>query len=112
MPPNPSSSCRRSAGKPVPAWRGVPFLACNKIPISGARTSFILAMRTGEDDEGVIGLHQTGLPDEYQPGLLSASWESTHKPSSHTRSPLITLWLYLCLTLSACWNMLKSGADT
>jgi hypothetical protein len=28
-----------------------------------------VVMRTGEDDQGVIGLHQVGLPDEYQPGL-------------------------------------------
>jgi CRP-like cAMP-binding protein len=56
-------------GKIVPAWRGVPFLTCNKIPITDSRTSFILAMRTGEDDEGVIGLRQTGIPDEYEPGL-------------------------------------------
>jgi len=26
-------------------------------------------MRTGEDNQGVIGLHQTGIPDEYEPGL-------------------------------------------
>ena len=26
-------------------------------------------MRTGEDDQGVVGLRQTGLPDEYEPGL-------------------------------------------
>lgn len=51
------------------AWRGVPVLPCNKIPISDARTSSILVMRTGEEDQGVIGLHQTGIPDEYQPGL-------------------------------------------
>jgi hypothetical protein len=56
-------------GKPVTAWRGVPLLPCDKIPITDAGTSSILAMRTGEDDNGVIGLHQTGLPDEYQPGL-------------------------------------------
>jgi hypothetical protein len=57
------------AGESVPAWRGVPFLPCNKIPISDTRTSYILAMRTGEADQGVIGLHQVGLPDEYQPSL-------------------------------------------
>ncbi|WP_046470814.1 family 2B encapsulin nanocompartment shell protein [Allosalinactinospora lopnorensis] len=56
-------------GNMVPSWRGVPMLPCNKIPISKTRTSSILAMRTGEDDEGVVGLHQTGLPDEYEPGL-------------------------------------------
>lgn len=53
----------------VPSWRGVPILPCGKIPISDTHTTSILAMRTGEDDQGVIGLHQTGLPDEYQPSL-------------------------------------------
>jgi CRP-like cAMP-binding protein len=56
-------------GHHVPAWRGVPVLPCNKIPLSDARTSSVLLMRTGETNRGVIGLHQTGLPDEYQPGL-------------------------------------------
>jgi CRP-like cAMP-binding protein len=53
----------------VPAWRGVPLLPCNKIPISEDGRSSILAMRIGEEDQGVIGLHQTGIPDEYQPSL-------------------------------------------
>jgi hypothetical protein len=56
-------------GATVPAWRGVPLLACNKIPVTSAGTTSILAFRVGEDDEGVIGLHRTGLPDEFQPGL-------------------------------------------
>jgi CRP-like cAMP-binding protein len=56
-------------GRPVQAWRGVPLLPCNKIPISPAAVTSILAMRTGKEDQGVIGLHQTGIPDEYQPGL-------------------------------------------
>ncbi|GAA1513572.1 family 2B encapsulin nanocompartment shell protein [Sphaerisporangium rubeum] len=56
-------------GHAIPAWRGVPVLPCNKIPISKTRTSSILAMRLGEEDQGVIGLHQTGLPDEYEPSL-------------------------------------------
>ncbi|RSD22547.1 family 2B encapsulin nanocompartment shell protein, partial [Amycolatopsis eburnea] len=56
-------------GHQVPAWRGVPLLPCNKIPVTDTRTSSILLMRTGEQAQGVIGLHQTGLPDEYQPGL-------------------------------------------
>jgi CRP-like cAMP-binding protein len=50
-------------------WRGVPVLPCDKIPISGTGTSSIIAMRTGQDDEGVIGLRQTGIPDEIEPGL-------------------------------------------
>ncbi|WP_433889127.1 family 2B encapsulin nanocompartment shell protein [Streptomyces sp. CA-111067] len=56
-------------GHTVPGWRGVPILSCNKIPVSTARTSSIIAIRTGEDNQGVIGLNQTGLPDEYEPGL-------------------------------------------
>lgn len=56
-------------GQSVPAWRGVPILPCNKIPITGDNTSSIIAMRTGEDNQGVIGLRQTGLPEEYEPGL-------------------------------------------
>ncbi|MGP4001068.1 family 2B encapsulin nanocompartment shell protein [Streptomyces sp. 8N706] len=56
-------------GQQVRAWRGIPLLPCNKIPVTEARTSSILAMRTGESDQGVVGLHQTGIPDEIQPGL-------------------------------------------
>ncbi|GAA3687098.1 family 2B encapsulin nanocompartment shell protein [Nonomuraea antimicrobica] len=56
-------------GHEVPAWRGIPIFPCGKIPISGARTTSILALRTGEDDQGVVGLHQTGIPEEYEPGL-------------------------------------------
>jgi CRP-like cAMP-binding protein len=56
-------------GQSVPAWRSVPILPCDKIPISEEQTSSIIAMRTGEENQGVIGLRQTGLPDEYEPGL-------------------------------------------
>ncbi|GAA4080290.1 family 2B encapsulin nanocompartment shell protein [Actinomadura miaoliensis] len=56
-------------GHKIPAWRGVPIYPCNKIPVSATRTSSILLMRTGEAAQGVVGLHQTGIPDEYQPGL-------------------------------------------
>ena len=56
-------------GQQVPAWRGVPILPCNKIPISAENTSSVIVMRTGVEEQGVIGLHQTGLPDEYEPGL-------------------------------------------
>ena len=56
-------------GHEIPAWRGVPIFPCNKIPISRDHTSSIIALRTGESDQGVIGLYQTGIPDEFQPGL-------------------------------------------
>jgi hypothetical protein len=53
----------------VNTWRGVPILPSDKIPITEHGTSSVLAMRVGEQENGVIGLHQTGLPDEYEPGL-------------------------------------------
>jgi CRP-like cAMP-binding protein len=56
-------------GVKVAAWRGVPLLPCNKIPITDNHMTAILALRTGEESQGVVGLHQTGIPDEYQPGL-------------------------------------------
>ncbi|HEY8200677.1 MAG TPA: Crp/Fnr family transcriptional regulator, partial [Actinomycetota bacterium] len=56
-------------GHQVPAWRGIPVLPCNKIPVTENRTSSIILLRTGEADQGVIGLHQTGIPDEYEPSL-------------------------------------------
>jgi hypothetical protein len=56
-------------GHQVTAWRGIPIFPCNKIPISDTRTSSILLMRTGADNQGVIGLHQAGIPDEIEPSL-------------------------------------------
>jgi Phage capsid-like protein len=56
-------------GGRVSAWRGVPIYPCWKIPISDQHTTSILVMRTGEADQGVIGLRKTGLIDEYEPGL-------------------------------------------
>ncbi|GAA0451392.1 family 2B encapsulin nanocompartment shell protein [Streptomyces stramineus] len=57
------------SGHAVPAWRGVPIFPCNKIPVSDAGTSSILLMRTGSESQGVVGLHRTGIPDEYRPSL-------------------------------------------
>jgi CRP-like cAMP-binding protein len=56
-------------GTRVTAWRGVPMLPCPKIPLTPHGVTSILAMRTGEKDEGVVGLYQTDLPDEREPGL-------------------------------------------
>ncbi|WP_189036308.1 family 2B encapsulin nanocompartment shell protein [Streptomyces daqingensis] len=58
-----------NGGHRVPAWRGVPIYPCGKIPISESRTTSIMCMRTGEDDQGVIGLRQSGIPDEIEPSL-------------------------------------------
>ncbi|GGY89208.1 family 2B encapsulin nanocompartment shell protein [Streptomyces poonensis] len=56
-------------GNRIPAWRGVPIFPCNKIPVTDARTTSIICMRTGEEDQGVVGLRQSGVPDEIEPSL-------------------------------------------
>jgi hypothetical protein len=54
----------------VPAWRGIPILPCNKIPIDkSSQTTSILLMRVGEKNQGVVGLHHAGIPDEIEPSL-------------------------------------------
>lgn len=57
------------AGKRAQAWRNIPILPCDKIPISDSGQTSIIAMRTGEKNQGVIGLHHAGLPDEREPSL-------------------------------------------
>ncbi|NJP70007.1 family 2B encapsulin nanocompartment shell protein [Streptomyces sp. C1-2] len=57
------------AGNRIPTWRGVPIYPCNKIPVSDTRTTSIICMRTGEEEQGVIGLRQSGIPDEIEPSL-------------------------------------------
>ena len=56
-------------GSRMTAWRGVPILPCDKIPVSRSGTSAILALRVGEEDQGVVGLRPAEVPDEHLPGL-------------------------------------------
>nr|WP_269328904.1 family 2B encapsulin nanocompartment shell protein [Kineosporia babensis] len=51
------------------AWRGVPILPSDKIPISRTGSTSILALRTGDDSGGVVGLLPAELPDQLEPGL-------------------------------------------
>lgn len=54
-------------GSPFMTWRGVPIAPCDKLDISGRGHSGmtnILLMRVGEGEQGVVGLHQPGIPDE------------------------------------------------
>lgn len=55
-------------GSPILTWRGVPIVPCDKLEIEHG-TSRILLMRLGEERQGVVGLHQTGIPGEQQPSL-------------------------------------------
>jgi len=61
-------------GVPFMAWRGVPIVPSDKLPIDTGKTkarkaasgdtSSILLMRVGEEHQGVVGLHQAGVGDE------------------------------------------------
>jgi hypothetical protein len=63
-------------GVPVITWRGVPVIPSDKVEIRGQYltnrgvgiTNFIL-VRTGEQEQGVVGLHQAGIPGEIAPSL-------------------------------------------
>src|SRR3954471_1970144 len=63
-------------GTPVISWRGVPLIPCDKLEMKSRYasnqwfgTTSILLMRTGEADQGVVGLHQAGIPGELSPSL-------------------------------------------
>ncbi len=58
-------------GYPIVHWRGVPMIPCDKLEIKsrdriheGLGTTNILLLRVGESDQGVVGLHQAGIPGE------------------------------------------------
>jgi hypothetical protein len=60
-------------GSPFITWRGIPLVPCNKLEVKGAQgdvgTTNMLLMRVGEQEQGVVGLHQTGIPGEQMPSL-------------------------------------------
>ena len=56
-------------GSPFITWRGVPLIPSNKLAVSQAGKTNILLMRVGEEQQGVVGLHKTGLVGEQVPSL-------------------------------------------
>jgi hypothetical protein len=60
-------------GSPFLTWRGVPLIPSDKIEINknkaGLGTTSILLLRVGENEQGVVGLHQEGIPGEISPSL-------------------------------------------
>jgi hypothetical protein len=63
-------------GTSVITWRGVPLIPCDKLEIQGRNqarqwfgTTSILLLRIGEGDQGVVGLHEVGIPGEIKPSL-------------------------------------------
>jgi CRP-like cAMP-binding protein len=63
-------------GTEVITWRGVPLIPCDKLEMKNRYlsnqwfgTTSILLLRAGEADQGVVGLHQAGIPGEILPSL-------------------------------------------
>jgi len=57
-------------GVPFSTWRGVPILPSDKVPISGKKPmSSVLLMRVGQQNQGVIGLHQAGVGNQHLPSM-------------------------------------------
>ena len=57
-------------------WRGLPLVPCDKLEVTGRYssnqwfgTTSILLLRVGDADQGVVGLHQAGIPGEINPSL-------------------------------------------
>ena len=63
-------------GTPFITWRGVPIIPSDKLevrsrsanPLGPGKTDIIL-LRLGEKEQGVVGLHQIGIPGEQLPSL-------------------------------------------
>ena len=73
-------------GTPVITWRGVPLVPCDKLEMKSRYqsnqwfgTTSILLLRVGEADQGVVGLHQAGIPGEISPSL-SARLDGARQP--------------------------------
>jgi CRP-like cAMP-binding protein len=63
-------------GSPFITWRGVPIVPCDKLEVQnrtgnpeGPGKTNILLVRAGEKEQGVVGLHQMGIPGEQMPSL-------------------------------------------
>ncbi|MDR2397437.1 MAG: hypothetical protein LBD74_01600, partial [Spirochaetaceae bacterium] len=64
------------AGGTFMAWRGIPIIPTDKLFVDGLKNpkaktgkTHILLVRSGEAKRGVIGLYQTGVPNEQSRGL-------------------------------------------
>ena len=63
-------------GTQVITWRGIPLIPTDKLEIKSRfssnqwlGTTSIILVRVGEADQGVVGLHQVGIPGEILPSL-------------------------------------------
>lgn len=99
-------------GSPFITWRGVPLIPSDKMLVNGkckadsAGTTNILLMRVGESEQGVIGLHQPGIPDEqYRPSLTVKFGGIDNKGISHY---VMTLYFSLAILTDDALGMLEN----
>lgn len=88
-------------GSPFLTWRGVPIFPCDKLLVDGHTTpsrfygkTNILLLRVGEEKQGVIGLHQPGIPGEQSPSLSVRLMGINHKAIAEY---LVTLYFSLAV---------------
>lgn len=59
-------------GVPFSVWRGIPIIPSDKMPLKATKkstVSSVLLMRLGQQEQGVIGLHQMGVGTPALPSL-------------------------------------------
>lgn len=60
-------------GVPFATWRGVPIVLSDKVPLQRrdkkSDVGSVLLLRVGEQQQGVVGLHQDGVGDENLPSM-------------------------------------------
>lgn len=96
-------------GSPFITWRGVPIVPCDKLSLEGGpyrnRTS-ILLMRVGEKEQGVIGLHQPGIPDETTIPSLSVKFAGIN--ARGVASYLLSLYFSVAVLTEDALGMLEN----
>jgi hypothetical protein len=99
-------------GTPVITWRGLPIVPCDKLEMKSRYqsnrwhgTTNILLMRVGEADQGVVGLHQTGIAGEIMPSLSS---RLMGVDSLGVASYLLTLYSSLAVTTDDALGVLEN----
>jgi hypothetical protein len=103
-------------GSPFMTWRGVPIVPCNKLMVDGKAksgayvgTTSILLMRLGEQEQGVVGLHQAGIADEILPSLSMRTMGIDNKALA---SYLLTLYFSVAVLTDealACLDNVEVG---
>ncbi|KNY28268.1 family 2B encapsulin nanocompartment shell protein [Pseudobacteroides cellulosolvens] len=100
-------------GSPFVTWRGVPIVPCDKLMVNGkcCHNSYhgstnILLLRAGEKEQGVIGLHQPGIPNET--GIPSLSMKFAGIDQKGLSSYILSLYFSAAVLSSDAIGMLEN----